>query len=173
MAALQKAIRILDYRMRSRAELLERLAEAGHAREAAEYAVRQVVELKLQSDAELADAIVRNKWRTAKWARPRIALALRQRGIGREEAEAALDALFVRGEGIGIVGPGGIQPVPEEAGGQWGEGDGEETALERDLYKAALRQWRRAHALPSCSPRRPVSESDIRGPPLPLPSCTA
>lgn len=115
--------------------------------------MRQVVAMKLQSDAELADSIVRNKWRTAKWARPRIAVALRQRGIERAEAQVALDALFVRGEGIGVVGL--YRDEAEEGddvggGGAWGDEGGIDTPLEKDLYKAALRQWRRASCPPAC-----------------------
>lgn len=108
--------------------------------------MRKVAELKLQSDAELADSIVRNKWRTAKWARPRIAVALRQRGIGPAEAGKALDALFVHGEGIGSVFTLHEPEESSDAGGGSAWGDEEElSALEKDLYKAALRQWRRAH----------------------------
>lgn len=161
--------------------------------------MKRMVAVRLQSDAELAEAIVRNKcaclayarvrpftrsrscfvrlsaqthravralyqrrWRTAKWARPRISLALRQRGIGREDAEPALDALFVRGEG---TGPAFVHQAADDAGeseagetSAWGE-DEAESALDKDLYQAALRQWRCGRAAVSLPAEGLIAES--------------
>jgi regulatory protein len=88
---LAAAARFLEVRPRSVAEVRRRLRSAGYAAALVEHAVQRLVELGLLDDAAFARAWVESRDR----ARPRgeraLRLELRQKGIGREETDGALD----------------------------------------------------------------------------------
>jgi len=127
--ALARAARLLSGRLRSKAELVEKLSAASGGDEqpcfspsAVAYAAERCEELRLLDDASFASQLAAHKWRTASWSAGRIRQALRLRKVGHEESEAALAALF---------GPGG-----EACAGD------EEEAGDAALLKAARRQWK-------------------------------
>lgn len=88
---LNAAARFLEVRPRSVAEVRRRLRSAGYAAELVERAVGRLVELGFLDDAAFARAWVESRDR----ARPRgeraLRLELRQKGVGREETDEALD----------------------------------------------------------------------------------
>jgi regulatory protein len=87
---LAAAARFLEVRPRSVAEVRRRLRSAGYAAVLVEGAVARLVELGFLDDAAFARAWVESRDR----ARPRgeraLRLELRQKGVGREEADEAL-----------------------------------------------------------------------------------
>lgn len=89
--ALEAAGKQLSYRALSRVALREKLLSKGHAEDAADYAVAWLLERGLLNDAELAAATVRSCARKG-YGALRIRQELRRRGIGNEDAEAALSA---------------------------------------------------------------------------------
>jgi regulatory protein len=88
---LNAAARFLKVRPRSVAEVRRRLRSAGYAAALVEHAVERMVELGFLDDAAFARAWVESRDR----ARPRgeraLRLELRQKGVGREETDEALD----------------------------------------------------------------------------------
>jgi regulatory protein len=88
---LAAAARFLEVRPRSVAEVRRRLRSAGYAAALVEHAVERLVELGFLDDAAFARAWVESRDR----ARPRgeraLRLELRQKGVGREDADGALD----------------------------------------------------------------------------------
>ena len=87
---LAAAARFLEVRPRSVAEVRRRLRSAGYAAALVEGAVARLVELGFLDDAAFARAWVESRDR----ARPRgeraLRMELRQKGVGREEADEAL-----------------------------------------------------------------------------------
>ena len=90
--ALERAVAFLAIRARSQKEITQKLLAAGYLPATAEMVVYKLQTLKLLSDDDFA----------AQWAasrsskllgRGRIAMELRQKGIGKEEIEAAIEPL--------------------------------------------------------------------------------
>jgi SOS response regulatory protein OraA/RecX len=125
--ALSRAARLLSGRLRSKAELVDKLTgdeQRGFSSAAVAYAAARCEELRLLDDAAFASQLAAHKWRTASWSAGRIRGALRVHKVPQAEAEAALATLF---------GPGGEACT--------GTGDDEE-AGDAALLKAARRQWK-------------------------------
>ena len=78
--AFERAIKILDYRERSTAELRTRLLDDGYSVGVVDSAVERLAELGLVSDERFAELFARTK-HAAGWGNRRIASALRQAGI--------------------------------------------------------------------------------------------
>ena len=124
---LAAAARFLGVRPRSVAEVRRRLRSAGYAAELVERAVERLVELGFLDDAAFARAWVESRDR----ARPRgeraLRLELRQKGVGREETDEALD------ERRDDAAARAAEDDPD--GG--GAGSGDEAAAERLLTRRA------------------------------------
>jgi regulatory protein len=111
---LAAAARFLEVRPRSVAEVRRRLRSAGYASALVEHAVERLVELGFLDDAAFARAWVESRDR----ARPRgeraLRVELRQKGVGREETDVALegrrDVAAARAGGEDPDGGGGVSP---------------------------------------------------------------
>lgn len=111
---LAAAARFLEVRPRSVAEVRRRLRSAGYAAALVEHAVERLVELGFLDDAAFARAWVESRDR----ARPRgeraLRVELRQKGVGREETDEALegrrDAAAARAGDDDPDGGGGVSP---------------------------------------------------------------
>ncbi|MDO4269686.1 MAG: regulatory protein RecX [Eubacteriales bacterium] len=88
-AALDAAARQLSYRALSAKLLRDKLLEKGHDEEAVGYALAWLAERKLLNDAAFAESVVRGCARKG-YGEMRIRQELTRRGVGREDAEAAL-----------------------------------------------------------------------------------
>lgn len=87
--ALERALKILDYREKSVAQLRDGLAVDGYGEATIEAVIQRLVDLELVSDPRYAEMFVRSK-RSAGWGSRRIANGLRQAGVADEIAAAAL-----------------------------------------------------------------------------------
>ena len=92
--ARQAAARLLSYRIRTAAELRERLGEKGFSEAEADATVLELQEAGLQCDAEFAAAFVRTKWRASQWSPRRLAGELRRRGLGQGDIDRGLGEVF-------------------------------------------------------------------------------
>jgi len=124
---LNAAARFLEVRPRSVAEVRRRLRSAGYAAGLVERAVERLVELGFLDDAAFARAWVESRDR----ARPRgeraLRLELRQKGVGREETDEALD---------GRRDEAAARSADEDPDGG-GTGSADEAAAERLLARRA------------------------------------
>lgn len=92
-AAMQRALELLSYRPRSRAELRRRLAERDLPPEVVEACLRRLEELGLVDDAELAGMVARDAARFGR-SRRRARERMRRLGIEPAVATAVLDAEY-------------------------------------------------------------------------------
>ncbi|MDR0250445.1 MAG: recombination regulator RecX [Burkholderiales bacterium] len=84
-------IRMLARRDYGRTELAKRLSQRGIAVDEIESVLDEMVELGFLSDARYAESLVRQK--QGRYAKRAIAHTLKERGLDRDAAEAALSAL--------------------------------------------------------------------------------
>ena len=89
--ALASALHCLAYRPRSRTELLRHLRRKGHAEEPAGAAIRRCEELGYIDDRAFARSFVRDRIRLRPAGRRRLRSELGARGVGVEDAEAAIE----------------------------------------------------------------------------------
>lgn len=92
--ALNAALSCLAYRPRSRTELLRHLRRKGHAEEPARAAISRCEELGYIDDRIFALSFVRDRIRFRPSGRRRLRSELGARGVGAEDAEAALEEAF-------------------------------------------------------------------------------
>jgi regulatory protein len=92
--ALTAALSCLAYRPRSRTELLRHLRRKGHAEEPVRTAISRCEELGYIDDRSFALSFVRDRIRFRPSGRRRLRSELGARGVGAEDAEAALDEAF-------------------------------------------------------------------------------
>nr|WP_271209948.1 recombination regulator RecX [Rhodococcus wratislaviensis]GLK34811.1 hypothetical protein GCM10017611_16600 [Rhodococcus wratislaviensis] len=83
-------LRLLTDRARSRAELAERLAKKGYSPEIAERVLDRLTEVGLVNDADFAQQWVHSRHTYSGKGKRALALELRRRGIGQEDATEAL-----------------------------------------------------------------------------------
>ncbi|WP_160297611.1 regulatory protein RecX [Demequina salsinemoris] len=88
--AREIALRLLDHSPRSAAQLHEGLMKREVDAETADLIVERYIEVGLLDDAALAAAITRTRHRERGLSRRAVAEELRRKGIGAEDAEAAL-----------------------------------------------------------------------------------
>jgi len=88
--ALDRALRLLNYRERSVQELRSRLLDDGYPEPLVEDVTARLVELELLDDARFAGCLVRSK-RASGWGRSRISQALKAKGVSQAVSERALD----------------------------------------------------------------------------------
>ncbi len=96
--ALEAALRLLNYRARSRAELQRRLRRSGHAPPAIEAAVARCDELGYLDDEAFAIAYVRDRLKFRPRGRRVLVAELREKGISQTTAVAAIDEVFGQAE---------------------------------------------------------------------------
>jgi regulatory protein len=87
----EAALRLLNYRMRSVAELRRRLTEGGHDEALVDQVVERLLAAGLLDDEAFAAAYVRDGVNLKKRGRWRLLRELRSQGIDESVAEAALD----------------------------------------------------------------------------------
>ena len=83
-------LRLLTDRARSRAELSERLAKKGYSAEIAERVLDRLTEVGLVNDADFAQQWVHSRHTYSGKGKRALALELRRKGIGQEDATEAL-----------------------------------------------------------------------------------
>ncbi|MCZ4587189.1 recombination regulator RecX [Rhodococcus opacus] len=83
-------LRLLTDRARSRAELAERLAKKGYSPEIAERVLDRLTEIGLVNDADFAQQWVHSRHTYSGKGKRALALELRRKGIGQEDATEAL-----------------------------------------------------------------------------------
>lgn len=90
-AAWNRAMRLVSYRERSRAEIAQRLTDDGYPVPAIEQVLTRLADAGYLDDARFADTYVRSK-RASGWGRRRIACGLGTRGVSSDIAAHILDA---------------------------------------------------------------------------------
>ena len=162
--ARQAAARLLSYRIRTAAELRERLGEKGFSEAEVEATVLELQEAGLQCDAEFAAAFVRTKWRASQWSPRRLSGELRRRGLGQEDIDRGLGEVF--GDARALDARTLQEAVEEGAGGADGpEGLGfgsggllaERPDPEAELLEAARGRVRQMGGAPREAKRRRLS----------------
>ena len=83
-------LRLLTDRARSRAELAERLAKKGYSPEIAERVLDRLTEVGLVNEADFAQQWVHSRHTYSGKGKRALALELRRKGIGQEDATEAL-----------------------------------------------------------------------------------
>ena len=83
-------LRLLTDRARSRAELSERLAKKGYSAEIAERVLDRLTEVGLVNDADFAQQWVHSRHTYSGKGKRALALELRRKGIGQDDAAEAL-----------------------------------------------------------------------------------
>ena len=91
--AKEKALRLLDYRARSRTEIAQRLSGAGFAEDVVQETLENLENLGLIDDAQFSKAWVSHRLAGKGMGKTRIKWELRQKGIPNELAEEALSAI--------------------------------------------------------------------------------
>jgi regulatory protein len=95
---LEAALRLLNYRVRSRAELQRRLRRSGHAQPAIEAAVARCDELGYLDDEAFAMAYVRDRLKLRPRGRRVLVAELRAKGVSQTTAASAVDVVFAQAE---------------------------------------------------------------------------
>ena len=88
--ARERALQLLGYRERSRAELRQRLLDNGYSRDVVDPVVERFCEVELVDDRRFASAWVRTR-ASAGYGRHRIARELAEKGVDDDIISAALD----------------------------------------------------------------------------------
>lgn len=91
--AKERALRLLDYRARSRTEVAQRLRRAGFADEVVEETLERLEALGLIDDSQFAGTWVNHRLVGKAMGKTRIKWELRQKGIQKETVEEALAAV--------------------------------------------------------------------------------
>ncbi len=82
-AARERALRLINYRERSRREIVDKLLADGYSQALADLVADRMVELQFVDDRRYAESIVRSK-RSAGWGTRRIERALADAGVDEE-----------------------------------------------------------------------------------------
>lgn len=85
------AVRLLNYRMRTRAELRSRLARKGFQTDIVQKVIRKMRDIGLIDDSRFADAFVASKIASKPVGKRELARGLREKGVSRETAAAAIE----------------------------------------------------------------------------------
>lgn len=84
------AARLLNYRLRTRSELDGRLMQKGFERDTVDKVIRKLSDIGLIDDSRFADAFVASKIASKPVGKRELARGLREKGVGRETAAAAV-----------------------------------------------------------------------------------
>jgi regulatory protein len=91
--ARQKALRLLEHRPRSRAELARRLRGAGFAEDVIEETLKRLEVMGLINDTQFSEAWVKHRLAGNGMGKARIKWELRQKGVPTDLADKALSAM--------------------------------------------------------------------------------
>jgi len=91
--AKARALRLLEYRARSRAEIVQRLRTAGFADDIIEDTLKRLEDLGLIDDAQFARSWVKHRLTGKAVGKARIKWELRQKGVPTDVLEEALSAV--------------------------------------------------------------------------------
>lgn len=91
--AKEKALRLLEYRPRSRMEIVHRLRRAGFAEDIVEETLKRLEDLGLIDDTQFSRMWVNHRLASKAMGKTRIKWELRQKGVPTEVAEEALSAV--------------------------------------------------------------------------------
>ena len=91
--AKQRALKLLEYRSRSRAEIARRLCRAGFAEDVIEETLIRLEELGLIDDVQFSRSWVNHRLAGRAMGKTRIKWELRQKGVPTDVAEEALSAV--------------------------------------------------------------------------------
>ena len=159
--AKAQILRFLNYKPRTRAELMTKLVEdklydPTHAAAAIAY----LQEKGVHSDVDYAEQWARYKWRTAKWAPRRIETSLREKGVARDDARAGLKRVFAS---LGDVSsPRNGSELRSDSETHVIAGEEEDKANE--LLRAARKRWALSFGMvPTTRRRRLAAWLDRRG----------
>ena len=91
--AKERALTLLEYRARSRAEIARRLARAGFAEDIVDETVARLESMGLIDDAQFSQAWVNHRMAGKPMGKTRIKWELRQKGVATELVDAALSSV--------------------------------------------------------------------------------
>jgi len=92
-SAKMLAVNYIDYAPRTIAEVRRRLAKGGYEEDVIDVVIDDLVRVELLDDSKFSSDWVESRVRTKKLGRTRLAAELRQKGIGREDSDRALEEL--------------------------------------------------------------------------------
>ena len=91
--AKERALKLLDFRARSKTELSRRLKMAGYEDDVIEEVLGRFQDLGLINDEQFSDSWIRHRLEGKPMGKTRIKWELRQKGVDNETAEAALSQI--------------------------------------------------------------------------------
>lgn len=97
-AALEHALRLLDFRVRSRVELERRLLQSGHTPDAVEPALARCSELGYLDDQMFALSFTRDRLRLRPRGRRLLMAELRRKGVAQDVAASAIEEAFAEAD---------------------------------------------------------------------------
>jgi len=97
-AALEHALRLLDYRARSRVELERRLLRSGHTPDAVEPALARCGELGYLDDQMFALSFARDRLKLQPRGRRLLMAELRRKGVAQDVAASAIEEAFAEAD---------------------------------------------------------------------------
>jgi regulatory protein len=85
--------RLLNYRLRTRIELEQRLRKKGYPQEVVERVIGKLTQIGLIDDSRFAEAFVATKIASKPVGRRELQRGLREKGVGKEDAEKAISVV--------------------------------------------------------------------------------
>jgi regulatory protein len=92
-SAKQLAVNYIEYAARTVAEVRRRLQRAGYEEDVIDSVIEDLQRASLLNDSKFSEDWVDSRTRTKKLGKVRLARELQQKGISREEADKALEAI--------------------------------------------------------------------------------
>jgi len=139
--AKAQILRFLNYKPRTRAELMTKLVEDKlYDPEHAAAAIAYLQDKGVHSDVDYSEQWARYKWRTAKWAPWRIQTSLREKGVAAADAEAGTRRVFAELGDVDVLlatrrdDPDAASDAPVAIAG-------EEEDKGAELLRAARKRW--------------------------------
>ena len=146
--AKAQILRFLNYKPRTRAELMTKLVEDKlYDPEHAAAAIAYLQDKGVHSDVDYSEQWARYKWRTAKWAPWRIQTSLREKGVADADAETGLRRVF---DALGDVDVRASDSARSDVVAIAGE----EEDKGAELPRAARKRWALSHGMDSAKRRR-------------------
>ena len=146
--AKAQILRFLNYKPRTRAELMTKLVEDKlYDPEHAAAAIAYLQDKGVHSDVDYSEQWARYKWRTAKWAPRRIQTSLREKGVAKADAEAGLRRVF---DSLGDVDVRASVSARSDVVAIAGE----EEDKGAELLRAARKRWELSRGMDAAKRRR-------------------
>ena len=152
--AKAQILRFLNYKPRTRAELMTKLVEDKlYDPEHAAAAIAYLQDKGVHSDVDYSEQWARYKWRTAKWAPWRIQTSLREKGVATADAEAGVRRVFAELGDVDVL-LATRRDDPDAASNAPVAIAGEEEDKGAELLRAARKRWALSHGMDSAKRRR-------------------